>query len=413
MLRRLGIWVVLCMIPSVLCTAQLVTHIEHPNVKTLLIRPVGEEPSNPASSLFEISFDELSHDAHLYSYTVTHLNANLEPSELVSSEYLEGYTTGDITDYDHSLSTNVLYTHYRFLFPNEDMRITRPGLYALTIYEDGDPTNVVAVATLTVLGHSQATVSGTVTSHTALEFNGRYQQLDLELKVDPATRSEDYFIVVRQNDRYDNLVYAPQPTYREPNRLRWVNCRNLIFEGGNEYRRFDIYSTYYAGVGVDRIRYGQGDYYVTLDFDAMRNKGVYTHQYDSNGGRVINAERCSDPDYEAEYMYVHFEYPSTHFPSPSSSLYIGGSLFYNRLTSENRLLYDPENECYWLDALVKQGGADYQYWCVSDRGEVSVEPTEGSYWQTENDYTVYVYYRPFGARCDELVSIQHLSSIKD
>ena len=404
---------------SLIILLSFVTHTIAPNLQTLLVRPADE-------GAFEISFDELSHDPHFYTYTVTHLNANLEPSDLMSSEYVEGYTTADITDYDHSLNTNVLYTHYRFLFPNEDMRVTKQGLYAISIYEDGDPTNVVAVAVVPICfsaaGDVSATVKGSVTSQTSIEFSGRYQQLDLELKIDPSTRSEDYFIVVRQNGRYDNLVYAPQPTYRESGRLRWVNCRNLIFEGGNEYRHFDIYSTYYAGVGVDKVRYGQGDYYVTLDFDAMRNNGVYTHQYDVNGGRVINAERCSDPDYEAEYMYVHFEYPAplntTRLADraplgrelSSINLYIGGSLFYNRLTSENRMLYDPDAECYWLDALVKQGGTDYQYWVYSPQSGVTLEPTEGSYWQTENDYEVYVYYRPFGSRYDALVGLQHISS---
>ena len=405
----IGLLMTLCPISGV---GQWVTHIKDANIKTLLIRTYDTEN--------EISFDELSHDVHQYSYTVRHLNANMEMSDLMSSEYVEGFTTGDITDYDHSLNTNVNYTHYRFMVPNEEMRLTRSGWYAVLIYEDGDPENIVAVATFPYFiekgNRSPISLTGKVTSQTVREFSGRYQQLDLELKVDPATRSEDYFIVVQQNNRWDNMVYRPQPTYREPNRLRWVNSQPLVFEGGNEYRRFDTYSTYYAGTGVDRIRYGQGDYYAILDFDAMHTKGVYTHAYDSNGGRVVNAERCSDPDYEAEYMYVHFEYPcpTSSVLHPSSSrgtMYVGGSVFYNRLTDENRMLYDPDHECYWLDALIKQGGADYQYWLVDRSSHVSLEKTEGSYWQTENDYTVYVYYRPFGARCDELVGESHFPDL--
>lgn len=400
--RFLILFLSYCLSPIAYCQSPLVTHIVDSNVKTLRVLPMDDA--------VEISFDELSHDAHLYSYRVTHLNANFEPSDLVSSEYLEGYTTADITDYDHSLNTNVNYTHYRFVFPNEDMRVTKSGYYAISIYEDGDPNNVVAVATIPILFDSQVTVRGNITSQTIREFSGRYQQLDLEVALDPAKKSEDYFIVVRQNNRLDNLVYAPAPTYREPNKLRWVNNAKLVFEGGNEYRHFDTYSTYYAGNGVDKVRYGQGDYYVTLDFDAMRNKGVYTHAYDANGARMINAERCDDPDYEAEYMFVHFEYPAPLNTKLSTlNLFIGGDLFYNRLTNENRMMYDAQGECYWLDALLKQGGADYQYWCVKD-DKVSVEPTEGSYWQTENDYEVYVYYRPFGSRYDALVGVQHISS---
>lgn len=29
--------------------------------------------------------------------------------------------------------------------------------------------------------------------------------------------------------------------------------------------------------------------------------------------------------------------------------------------------------------------------------------TEGNYWETENEYSIFFYYRPFGARHDELI----------
>jgi hypothetical protein len=36
--------------------------------------------------------------------------------------------------------------------------------------------------------------------------------------------------------------------------------------------------------------------------------------------------------------------------------------------------------------------------------------TEGNFWGTENAYTVLVYYRPFGARVDEIIGFASLNS---
>ena len=92
-------------------------------------------------------------------------------------------------------------------------------------------------------------------------------------------------------------------------------------------------------------------------------------------------------------------------------VYVGGELFDNQLNIRNRMLYDNEAKCYYLVSLVKQGGYDYQYWFVPKGSQTgSTLPTEGSYWQTENEYTIYVYYRPFGSRGDQLVGIQTLHS---
>jgi hypothetical protein len=64
--------------------------------------------------------------------------------------------------------------------------------------------------------------------------------------------------------------------------------------------------------------------------------------------------------------------------------------------------YDAENKCYYLYAYLKQGGYNYMYYTLRD-GAVSMLPLEGSHWQTQNEYTVDVYYSPFGARYDRLV----------
>lgn len=392
--------------------------------------PIGAE-GDARGHVLEISFDELSHETHFYTYTIQLLNSDTSPnSTLLSNEYLQGFTTQDITQYEHSLNTSQLYTHYSFTFPNEDMRITKGGNYRLHIYEDGDQSKRVAEVDFFVVD-PLVKVNAKVRPNTDIELNGRYQQLDIEITVSGEHVSangtmSDFYILVRQNARTDNQVIRPKPTFIESNRLRYTNCKELIFEGGNEYRHFDTYSTYFAGVNVDRILYDNNDYHAFLMPDALRGTGAmfagervtdkcgtaYMHEYDVDGQYIVNAERTIyDIETEAEYMWVHWTLNAEN-PWFDGSIYVGGDLFSNSLSAANRMQYDAERKCYWLTSLVKQGGVDYQYWFVPAEAnsqqskKATLQRTEGSHWETENEYTIYVYYRPFASRFDRLVGLQ-------
>jgi hypothetical protein len=370
----------------------------------------GSDPNNT----LEISFDEMSHDMRMYSYTIRHLDYDWQESSLSSYEYVQGFTTADIDDYALSMNTQQIYTNYRFLFPNEDMQLKASGNYVLQIYEDGDPDNVVAEVCLRVV-EPNVGIEANIRANTDIELNGRYQQLEIDVN----TRSlnlrnpEEIKIVVEQNGRWDNRVTLGKPTCVEPNRLRYVNQKALIFEGGNEYRHFDIYSAYYAGYHVDRVVYKQGEYHALLEADEVRgtkNKNAgreglpYLTERDANGQWLVNCEKTDYVDTEAEYMWVHWVLPVNQYMM-DGQVFVGGELFGNQYGETNRMEYDAEQKCYYLYAYLKQGGYDYMYYVVSPANGATVLPLEGSHWQTENEYAVWVYHRPFGARYDRLVGV--------
>ena len=377
----------------------------------------GSEPGNT----FHISFDQMSHNVRAYTYTVVHMNAErTKESDLLSSEYLTGFTTADITDYEHSINTTREYTHYWFTFPNADMQLTKSGNYRLTVYEDGNPDKKVIDIDFCVV-EPRVAVKANVRTNTDIEFNGRYQQIDMDINMVGVEmkNANEFKVLVRQNNRTDNEVWLTHPTYVESKKLRYVNCRDLIFEGTNEYHHFDAFSPYYAGAGIDRVFFENGDYHVMLFPDEISN-GTYIHEFDSNGQFIINAERTNNSDVEGEYMWVHWTVPADK-PWFDGSLYIGGELFNNDLQLTNRMQYDVEHKCYWLTSLVKQGGYDYQYWFVpkitnnqssiiNQQSSITNKTTttqrvDGSYWQTQNAYSIYVYWRPFGGRYDRLLSV--------
>ncbi len=418
-MKRFGLILVVLSLWMGVC-AQTHTRVYNEQIRTLRVeRRVLEltdgivDGSDPENTL-HVSFDEMSHDVHFYTYSVQMLG-----SELLSGEYLRGFTTRDITEYEHSINTSREYTHYWFEFPNEDMAITKSGNYRLTVYEDGNSENRVAEVEFCVV-EPMVKIDTKVRSHTDIEFNGRFQQVDVELNLQNTAISyqpSEFRVVVTQNNRLDNSVTLTQPTFIEPKHLRYINNKSLIFEGGNEYHHFDAFSCFYAGYGIDRVFHEMGDYHVSL-FPTEISKGQYIHEFDSDGRFVVNAERTADSDTEAEYMWVYWTLPADK-PWFDGALYIGGELFQNELSLRNRMQYDAEAKCYWLTALVKQGGYDYQYWFVEkspqpsalgSQPKTTTQRVDGSYWQTENEYAVYAYWRPFGARYDRLVGVQILKS---
>jgi len=46
-----------------------------------------------------------------------------------------------------------------------------------------------------------------------------------------------------------------------------------------------------------------------------------------------------------------------------------------------------------------------------DDGKVDQFTTESYYTDTENDYTILLYYTPFGERYDRLIAVKHINSI--
>ena len=77
------------------------------------------------------------------------------------------------------------------------------------------------------------------------------------------------------------------------------------------------------------------------------------------------------------------------------------------------MVFDAAQGVYTKALFLKQGFYNYDYLTLNSvrRGEdPSLENTEGNYWGTENQYTVLVYFRPFGARADELIGQTTLRS---
>jgi hypothetical protein len=92
---------------------------------------------------------------------------------------------------------------------------------------------------------------------------------------------------------------------------------------------------------------------------------------------------------------------------PDGEVYLFGDLTNNSYEEAYRMEYDLIDHRYNLVTPLKQGSYNYMYMYVRDGETVGQTlPCEGDFHQTENEYYVYVYHRPFGLRYDKLVGFQ-------
>ncbi|MGM9805400.1 MAG: DUF5103 domain-containing protein [Candidatus Aphodosoma sp.] len=398
--------------------ADYTTAVFSDRIKTLQVLFNGEPMTVPVVELgstdyVSISFDELSYENSSFYYRIIHCNADWSASELSGMEYLDGFDSNVIDNYDYSVNTTVNYIHYSFSLPNDDVSLVVSGNYAVLIARDNDfDDGIVACACFSVV-ESMASFAASVSGATMKELNGAYQQLEIEAGIDELQALQpvtDFTLLVRQNGRTDNERLIRRPTYVNGHSLLYGNTLDLVFEAGNQYRSIDFSSRYTYGAGIDHIEFDNGEYQVVLEPSGERVyvKDVYGH--DAFGDYVINLQGNPYPEIEADYMWVHFYYPHD-YPYIEGEMYLLGCLTGNGMNDGSKMIYDLESKAYHSSLLLKQGGYNFVYALKSEKtGAFTLLSTEGGFWQSSNRYDTYLYYRPFGARYDRLVGYHSIIS---
>ncbi|NDW13588.1 DUF5103 domain-containing protein [Bacteroides sp. 214] len=353
----------------------------------------------------DVSFDLLSHDYRRYTYVITHHNADWSASNVQDIQFLEGFNDNPVEDYEYSRATTVDYTHYKLRLPNEYVHFKISGNYVVTFYEEGDK-NKPVLSTCFRVFEKKSSISIDVSSDTDIDRNTVHQQVSF--RVDHSgyqirNPRDEVQVQVLQNNRTDNMVTNITPSFIGGNELRYEHKNELIFPAGNEYRRMEFVSTRYLSQGVESISYLNPHYNVFLYPSEKRNDN-YIFDQDQNGRFLIRNSEAHDSDTEADYFQVHFALPWRERVLSQGKIYLEGSFTHNQFIPQYQLNYNIELEQYETVQLLKQGAYNYQYIYLPDgdcKGNTAL--LEGNYYQTENEYRVLVYHRPFGERYDKLI----------
>jgi hypothetical protein len=75
-----------------------------------------------------------------------------------------------------------------------------------------------------------------------------------------------------------------------------------------------------------------------------------------------------------------------------------------------RLMYDNEDGYYFVSIPLKLGVYNYMYvWVPSVSGKAVNMPAEGNFYNTDNEYLIYMYYRGFSDRADRLLGVHRIN----
>lgn len=396
-------------------SADTMTGIFNERIKSLQVQLEGDEMAPPVIVLgtgdrIVVSFDHLAEDREFLRYELVHCNANWQASQLVDSEFLDGFNLGNIDDYDFSRATLQHYVHYQLAIPNHEVAPKVSGNYLLKIYPEDDPDEIWLQCRFMVTEQTAA-INATATSRTDVDFNDKHQQLSIAVNTERANVNnpfDDLVVMVQQNGRYDNEVALRHPLRMDGRKVAvYEHQAPLIFDAGNEYRRFETVNVNYQTMGVDEIAYADPYYHMVLYTDEPRTDYMYLYDQTQHGRYKIREYNSVDSDIEADYVVVHF---SLDMPEiPDASIFIDGDFTCRRFDPESLMTYNRASGRYERNMLLKQGAYNYQYLVApigDNRGYT--EPIEGNKFQTTNEYLIKVYARNPGERADRLIGVSLL-----
>lgn len=383
-----------------------------PDYKSLQVTVNNDWLSIPVMELgtadvIHISFDQLSHDYHRLVYHLEPCNPDWTPNEgLFESDWLVGFNNRPIEDYENSLNTTVLYTHYRMTLPNRDTRLKMSGNYRVHILDEDNDGQEVIVVELRVV-EQRTDIGLGVTTNTDIDLNGRYQQVNMtvglgSLRVTDANSQIQTFVL--QNGREDNMKENVRPNYVTPQKLTWEHNRRFIFDAGNEYHKYELLDPNHPTMGLAHVAWDEQEqrfHAIPFYVEPRRN---YVYDEDANGSFIIRNSDNVEIDNTSEYIYVHYKAkPIRHYDN--AHVVIDG-----RWTTEAAdtyvMEYDEEDQSYNCIIMQKQGYYNYQLLLQDLDGTTHTLPEEGSFYQTGNKYEALVYYRGTGERSWRLVGFK-------
>ncbi|MDR3129708.1 MAG: DUF5103 domain-containing protein [Tannerellaceae bacterium] len=337
------------------------------------------------------------------TYRIVHCDENWEQSQLMEWEYMRGFQDLVVTEMESGKGTTVSYTHYSLSLPGEDVELQVSGNYAVQFFRE---TGEWLATCCFCLCEDGVAITGSVTGNTLKDTYSGSQQLDFSIttgKLGQGVMEKALQVTVYKNGRRDNAVRNVKPSAIANNRFDYVNLRELVFTAGNEFRRCEFLTPRGQGMRVEAIGLFEGLYHVTLTKDKPRQ--VYLYDRDMNGSFLINCLSCRFPSVEADYFFVHFRLASPLLTA--GDVYLSGSFSGYAFNETNKMHYDTEQGCYEQYLLLKQGQYNYEYLYLPWGNDYALTaPIEGDFHQTENEYSIYVYYRPFGEKYDRLVAVQ-------
>ncbi len=404
---------------SLVVTAQEPDRVYDPNIHNVKLNYSGNQLAYPVIKLngadkLDLNFDDLAGGVKNYSYTWQLCNADWSKTVLSEYDYIKGFTQNRITTYRNSSVALVKYTHYTVTLPESNCLPSRSGNYLLKVFANGDTSKlefsrrVLVVEEKSSIGAQvQQPYDGQIfKTHQKLIFTVNLSNLNL------LNALQQVKVVVLQNNRWDNALMGLKPTFIRQNSLEYNN-ESIVFPGGREWRWLDLRSFRLQSDRVESAKYNNNstDVFVKADIDRTPQRLVYYKDY--NGMYWNEISESLNYFWQADFAQTHFTFVADGKRAlAGQDVYLFGELTNYGLDEKAKMVYNQDKGVYETTLLLKNGYYNYDYVTVDQQGgPACFDLTEGNLWDTENNYTILVYYRSVNGRSDELIGITNINSL--
>ncbi|WP_157972797.1 type IX secretion system plug protein [Aureibaculum luteum] len=373
-------------------------------IKTIVLRSLQTNNYVPILKLGDpllLEFDDLSDSQAEYTYKIEHYDYDWKVSKMIATEYIGGYDNDWIREFENSFNTLQPYTYYKLILPNDKTQIKKTGNYLISILDTNNEIlftrPFIVYQTLVDVGvsvHKSRDIA-TINSKQNVEFSINHPDLLIN------NPSKEIKVVVYQNNDWNTAIKNIKPQFYRGTQLLYKYSDKVSFWAGNEYLFFDSKEIRNATNNIAKSRL-DGLFHTYLYTDEMRKNRPYTFYPDVNGNFVVRTIDSDVSATEADYSYVHFTLQA-YTDLGEDDIYVYGDFNDWQLTEENKMNYNERLKLYDCTMLIKQGFYNYTYVTANNKGIISNDAVEGSFYQTENDYSVLVYYKPIGSRYDQVI----------
>ena len=405
-------------------SAQIPDKIYKPSIHSVKLFKFGDQLSYPIINLnsadqMELHFDDLDADVKSLYYTFQLCNADWTPAQLQPFDYIKGFQSTRITTYRNSSISLNRYTHYQATIPDRSSVPIRSGNYLLKVFRNNDTADLFLTKRFMVVDNRVS-----IAAQIKQPFNSAYFLSDQRVMVTVSTANarinttspQDLKVVVLQNNTWPTAALLEKPTIYRGNYFEY-NDDASSFQAGREWRWIDLSSLRLMTDRMQRLNddsiKNRADVYVKPD--AERRQQVYIYYKDINGQWIMDNRDGYNPYWQSDYAYVHFTFiPPDRKPYPGKDVYVFGELT-NYLPDDNsKMDFNETYGIYEKTLYLKQGYYNYSYIALDagkrNTNRFPLDNTEGNFNNTENNYTVLVYFRPFGGRADELLGVAQLNT---
>ena len=389
------------------------------NIHTVRFHPYGDQESMAIYKLnsgdkLELHFDDMETRVKSYYYTYQLCDYNWEPVNISPFDFIKGFTQQRISNYRFSSIAYTRYTHYQAVLPDANSLPIRSGNYIVKVFLDGDTSKLVFTRALLVLD-SKSSVSARVVQPFTPDTYNTYQHIKFTVNVEglnTSNASQQIKVVVIQNGRWHNAQGNVLPTFIRNNTLEYSNENSFVFPGGKEWRWLDLRSFRLLSERVDSANTKRTDIYVKADVD--RSGQRYAYYADLDGKYLVTTYESINPYWQGDYTNIHFKFvPPNAIAYSGKDLYLMGQLTDYQLNDSNKMNFNQEKGIYENTQFLKQGYYSYGYTLVDKSDPSKRIDMDGNYWETENNYTILVYYKSFIDQADQLIGVAKINTRSD